>query len=174
MCCAGLCLVAQLYLTLCNIPARLLCPWGFSKQEYWSGLPCPPPGDRPSPQIEPRLHWRQILYRLSHQGSPCMLEWVAYPFVRGSSQPRNQTISCIAGALFYQPSHWGSPMYMYRHDLFLLCVKCKIWWVLTYVYSIEIMNTTIILLFPCAYFSSIPLSPLLCQATINSLTVSVD
>ena len=84
--CAVLCLVAQLYPTLCNIPARLLCPWGFSKQEYWSGLPCPPPGDRPSPQIEPRLHWRQILYRLSHQGSPCMLEWVAYPFVRGSSQ----------------------------------------------------------------------------------------
>ena len=24
-------------------PARLLCPWGFSRQEYWSGLPCPPP-----------------------------------------------------------------------------------------------------------------------------------
>ena len=23
-------------------PARLLCPWGFSRQEYWSGLPCPP------------------------------------------------------------------------------------------------------------------------------------
>ena len=22
--------------------ARLLCPWGFSRQEYWSGLPCPP------------------------------------------------------------------------------------------------------------------------------------
>ena len=24
-------------------PTRLLCPWGFSRQEYWSGLPCPPP-----------------------------------------------------------------------------------------------------------------------------------
>ena len=24
--------------------AGLLCPWGFSRQEYWSGLPCPPPG----------------------------------------------------------------------------------------------------------------------------------
>ena len=23
-------------------PARLLCPWGFSRQEYWSGWPCPP------------------------------------------------------------------------------------------------------------------------------------
>ena len=35
--------------------ARLLCPWGFSRQEYWSGLPCSPPGDYPNPEIEPRL-----------------------------------------------------------------------------------------------------------------------
>ena len=34
-------------------PARLLCPWGFFRQEYWSGLPCPPPGDLPYPGIEP-------------------------------------------------------------------------------------------------------------------------
>ena len=32
----------------------LLCPWGFSRQGYWSGLPCPPPGDLPNPGIEPR------------------------------------------------------------------------------------------------------------------------
>ena len=35
-------------------PARLLCPRGFSRQEYWSVLPCPPPGDLPNPGIEPR------------------------------------------------------------------------------------------------------------------------
>ena len=34
-------------------PARLLCPLGFSRQEYWSELPCPPPGDHPHPGIEP-------------------------------------------------------------------------------------------------------------------------
>ena len=28
-------------------PTRLLCPWGFSRQDYWSGLPFPPPGDLP-------------------------------------------------------------------------------------------------------------------------------
>jgi len=27
---------------------------GFSRQEYWSGLPCPPPGSLPDPGIEPR------------------------------------------------------------------------------------------------------------------------
>jgi len=26
---------------------------GFSKQEYWSGLPFPPPGDLPDPEIKP-------------------------------------------------------------------------------------------------------------------------
>ena len=26
---------------------------GFSRQEYWSGLPCPPPGDFPDPGMEP-------------------------------------------------------------------------------------------------------------------------
>ena len=41
----------------------LVTPWtvahqaplsmGFSRQEYWSGLPCPPPGDLPDPGIEP-------------------------------------------------------------------------------------------------------------------------
>ena len=32
---------------------RLLCPWGFSRQEHWSGLPFPPPGDLPDPAIKP-------------------------------------------------------------------------------------------------------------------------
>ena len=37
------------------LPARLLCPWRFFRQEYWSGLPCTPPGDLPNPGIEPRF-----------------------------------------------------------------------------------------------------------------------
>ena len=35
-------------------PSRLLCPWGFSRQGYWNGPPCPPPGILPNPGIEPR------------------------------------------------------------------------------------------------------------------------
>ena len=34
--------------------ARLLHPWGFFRQEYWSGFPFPSPGDLPNPGIEPR------------------------------------------------------------------------------------------------------------------------
>ena len=33
-------------------------------------------------------HCRWILYHLSHQGSPWILEWVAYSFSRGSSHPK--------------------------------------------------------------------------------------
>ena len=33
-------------------PVRLLCPWDFLRQEYWSGLPFPTPGDLPDPEIE--------------------------------------------------------------------------------------------------------------------------
>ena len=43
----------------------------------------------------------QILYQLSHKGSPRILEWVTYPFSRGSSWSRNRTrVSCIAGRFF--------------------------------------------------------------------------
>ena len=41
-------------------PTRLLCPWGFSRQEYRSGLPCPPPEDLPDPGIEPRSPASQV------------------------------------------------------------------------------------------------------------------
>ena len=137
----------------------------FSRQEFWSELLCPPPGDLPNLGIKPQslmspvlacesfttsttwdesesesrsvlsdslrprrlyspwnspgkttfpfstgssqprnpglLHFRWILYQLSHQGSPRLLECVAYPFSRGSSWPRNRTrVSSIAGRFF--------------------------------------------------------------------------
>ena len=56
------------------------------------------PTQRSNPGL---LHCRWILYRVSHEGSPRILEWVAYPFSRGSSWPRNRTrVSCIAGRFF--------------------------------------------------------------------------
>ena len=39
---------------------------GFSRQEYWSGLPFPSPADLPNPGIEPRSPALQTLYHLSH------------------------------------------------------------------------------------------------------------
>ena len=51
---------------------------GFSRQEYWSGLPFPSTGDLPNPGIKRLLHCRRILYHLSHQGSPGTLQawWI--------------------------------------------------------------------------------------------------
>ena len=48
------CSVAQSCLTLCSSMDWDPLSWRFSRQEYWSGLPCLPPRDLPKPGIEPR------------------------------------------------------------------------------------------------------------------------
>ena len=42
-----------LFATLCTEAHQALLSMGFSRQDYWSGLPCPPPWDLPDPGIEP-------------------------------------------------------------------------------------------------------------------------
>ena len=52
---------------------------GFSRQGYWSGLPFPFPGIFPTQGLNSGLpHCRQILYPLSHQGSPILLYLSSY------------------------------------------------------------------------------------------------
>ena len=43
----------RLFATLWTIACQALLSMGFSRQEYWSGLPCPPPGDLPNSGIKP-------------------------------------------------------------------------------------------------------------------------
>ena len=47
----------QLCLTLCDpmdpVVYQALLSMGFSREEYWSGLPCPPPAGLPDPGIKP-------------------------------------------------------------------------------------------------------------------------
>ena len=43
----------QLCVTLSTVACQAPMSMGFSRQEYWSGLPCPPPGDLPNPGIKP-------------------------------------------------------------------------------------------------------------------------
>ena len=43
----------QLFATLWTVAPQAPLSLGFSRQEYWSGLPCPPPGDLPDPGVEP-------------------------------------------------------------------------------------------------------------------------
>ena len=108
-----LCLVAQSCLILCN-PANVARQAPLSRgilQARMLELVATPfsrifPTQGSNPGL---LHHRQIFYHLSHLGSSQILQWVAYPFSRGTFQPRNQTgVSCIAGGFF---TSWATLFY---------------------------------------------------------------
>ena len=64
----------QLFATPWTVACQVSLSMGFTRQEYWSGLPCPPQGDRPHPWIEPMSLLSSSLQvdslLLSHQGNP--------------------------------------------------------------------------------------------------------
>ena len=63
-----------------------LCAWSPPGQNTGMGSLSILQGIFPTQGLNPSLpHCRQILYQLSHKGSPRILEWVAYPFSSGSS-----------------------------------------------------------------------------------------
>ena len=70
----------QLFVTFWTIACQAPLSMEFSRQEYWSGLPCPPPGDLPNPGIRPEspasLALQADALLLSHQGSPNFLDTV--------------------------------------------------------------------------------------------------
>ena len=83
-------------------PHGLYSPWNSPGQNTGVGSCSLLQEIFPTQGLNPGLlHCRLILYQLSHQGSPRILEWVACPFSSGSFQPRNQPgVSCIAGRFF--------------------------------------------------------------------------
>ena len=103
--CAVLCLVDQLCPTLdpmdCSPPGSSVHGDSPGKN---IGVGCHAllQGIFPTQRSNPGLpHCRRILHHLSHQESPRILEWVAYPFSEGTSRPRNRTgVSFIAGGFF--------------------------------------------------------------------------
>ena len=62
-CVLGRCSHVQIFAILWTTALQAPLSVGLSRQEYWSGLPCPPPGDLPDPGIQlhllplPLLHW---------------------------------------------------------------------------------------------------------------------
>ena len=66
-----------LSVTLWTVACQAPLSMGFSRQEYWSGLPCPPPEGLPNPGIEPMSPMAPALQAdslpLSHWGSPSIL-----------------------------------------------------------------------------------------------------
>ena len=75
---------------------------GFSRQEYWSGLPCPSPEDLPSPGIKPRSFTLQADSLPSEPaGKPTNTGGGSLSLLQGIflTQESNQ-VSCIAGGFF--------------------------------------------------------------------------
>ena len=83
-------------------PHGLYSPWNSPGQNTGVGNCSLLQGIFPTQGLNLGLpHCRRTLYQLSHQGSPKIMTWVAYPFSRWSSWPRNGTrVSCIAGRFF--------------------------------------------------------------------------
>ena len=80
----------------------LLPPWNSPGQDTGVGSLSLLQGIFPTQGSNPGLlNCRRVLYQLNQEGSPRILEWVAYPFSTKSSRPRNQTgVSFIAGRFF--------------------------------------------------------------------------
>ena len=66
----------RLFVTSLTVARQAPLSMGFSRQEYWSGLPCPPPGDLPDPGIQPAppslLHWQAGSLPLAPPGEPLL------------------------------------------------------------------------------------------------------
>ena len=90
---------------------RLICPWDSPGQNTRIGSLSLLQGIFPTQRSNSGLpHCRWILYQLSHKGSPRILEWVEYPFSRGSSQPKNigvGSLSLLQGIYPTQESNRG-------------------------------------------------------------------
>ena len=85
---------------------------GFSKQEYWSGLPCPPPGDLPNPWIKPRLRILQVGSLSSEpRGKPKNTGVGSLALLQGifPTQESNQGL-LHCRQILYQLSYQGSPL----------------------------------------------------------------
>ena len=98
-------------------PHGLYSPWNSPGQNTGVGSLSLLQGIVPTQGSNPGLSCcRWILYQLSHKGSPRILVWVADPFSRGYSQPRNQTgISWTASGFFTNWAIREAHTYIYMH-----------------------------------------------------------
>ena len=128
---------------MCLQPAWLLCPWEFSRQEYWSGL-LYPPGDLPNPGIKPRSPALQADSLPSEPpGKPKNTGVSSLSLLQGifPTQESNQGLLCCRRIL-YQLSYQGSRLWRYLSFWVMLMVMvffnmCDILWFKRYFHHVE-------------------------------------
>ena len=99
-------------------------PLGFSRQEYWSRLPCPPPGDLPNPGLEPRspaLRADSLLSELS--GKPKNTGVGSLSLLQGIFPIQESTRGFLhCRWILYQLSYQSSPQ-----NCYINWVHARIW-----------------------------------------------
>ena len=106
----------RLFVTLWTVARQAPLSMGFFRQEYWSGLPCLPPGDLPNPGIEPRSPALQVGSLLSEPPGKPVNTGVGNPsLLQGNflAQESNQgLLHCrqIFFFFFYQLCQQGNPV----------------------------------------------------------------
>ena len=105
-------------------PPRLLCPWGCSRLEYWSGLPCPPPRDLPNQGSNPASHIADGFFNICATRE-AQEYWYGQPIPSPGYLP-DLEIGLGSPALqvdfFYQLSYQGRPNFchFFRNFFFFL------------------------------------------------------
>ena len=93
------CSHVQFFATPCTVAHQVPLSKGFSRQEYWSGLPCPLAGDLPDPGIEP--------------ASLCLWQWQGGPLPLASPGKASLHFTCIVKGLTNVQS-----LQLLQYDLF--------------------------------------------------------
>ena len=93
----------QLFGTLWTVTCQAPLSMGFSRQEYWSWLLCPPPGDLPTQESNPGLlsllHWQVGCLPLMPSGKPTK----TVAAVKTQSFPELNFLMSITYSLFVMP-----------------------------------------------------------------------
>ena len=88
--------------------SRILCPWGYSRQGYCSGLPWLSPGDIPNPEIEPWQPTPVLLPRKSH-GRRSLVHATVHGVAKSRTQLSDFTFLPYCRWILYHRSHQRSP-----------------------------------------------------------------
>ena len=107
------------HVQLSATPWTIACqnPWGFSRQEHWSGLPFSPPGDLSNSGTEPRSPALQVGSLPSEpQGKPKNTGVGSLSLLQGNLLTQESNWGLLdCRRILYQLSYQGSPCWIFKN-----------------------------------------------------------